>query len=148
MIRSDLVLDFISFILLRGSGVLSHRNCSGNSLFFIGSIFQRCRTFLISLASHSRKVEKGHNFFSDITSKLASCSELSFSVIKGFNPLNCKFVTCVHAGELRFQKPLDTSTQYICASKCIWCQPNNNPMPQVGPESASYQNQKRHVCWM
>ena len=82
------------------------------------------------------------NFFSDIASKPALCSESSFSVIKGFNPLNCKFVTCVHAGELRCQKPLDTNTQYTCASKYIWCQPNNNPMPQVGGRIGILSEQK------
>ena len=34
--------------------------------------------FLMSLALHRREVEKGHTFLSDIASRLAPCSDLSF----------------------------------------------------------------------
>ena len=61
LIHRGFGLDFISFLLSGGSGVLGHRACSGDILFSVLVPYYRgAEHFPISLALHRRKVEEGH----------------------------------------------------------------------------------------
>ena len=86
LIPRGLGLDFISFLFVGGSGVLSHRAYFGDILFFIVSLLQRRRTLSdfggLTLAIDGKKQ---YFSFSTLRPGLLLCSDLCFCVIKEFN---------------------------------------------------------------
>ena len=72
-------LDFISFLLLGGSGVLSHRAYFGDFLFFVGSLLQRRKLHSDFVGFTSpRGGKKPYFSFLTLRPGLLLCSDLSF----------------------------------------------------------------------
>ena len=75
----DMISDFIFVLLLGGLGVLSHQACSGDILFFIGSLLQRRKT-RSDFAGLTLPLGGKGPYFSFLTSHpgLLLCSDLYF----------------------------------------------------------------------
>ena len=72
-------LDFISFLLSGGSGVLSHRAYFGDFLFFVGSLLQRRKIHSDFIGFTSpRGGKKPYFSFLTLRPGLLLCSDLSF----------------------------------------------------------------------
>ena len=79
LVRRVFGLDFISFLLSGGSGVLSHRACSGDILFSVWFLITETQnTFRFRWPYIAARWKRVIHYFSDIASRLAPCSDLYF----------------------------------------------------------------------